>query len=82
MYVWLAERAYSGPSDILGVFSDDIRAKHACQDSANAYMGERLTSALSWRDYDGHSSASYHHPCNGMWTFMVTRYTVNEETQR
>lgn len=75
--VWLAEKAYGGPSDILGIFSKPERAKAACQDEADTYLGQGNTPTLRWHDYEGHSSASYHHPASGMWTFSVTRYTVD-----
>lgn len=80
--VWLAERAYGGPSDILGLFSTPEKAKKACQDQADQFFGASNTSQLGWRDYEGHSSAPYHHPANGMCLFAVTRYLVDDVPER
>ena len=80
MYVWLAERAYGGPADTLGVFSSPERAQKVCQDIANEYFGERNTPPLNWIGDDIHRSAPYQHPCSGSHMFSVTRYLVDEES--
>ena len=75
MNVWLAEQHSPPSAEILGIFSDPVRARKVCQDAANEYFGEKNTPALTWLGDDGYCSASYHHPVAGMWLFQITRFT-------
>lgn len=79
MNVWLAQEHNMGSTEILGIFSDPVRARKVCQDLANQYFGEKNTPVLSWLGDDGYCSASYHQPVTGNWLFQVTRFTVDEE---
>jgi len=85
--VWLTQLNSAGPAEIIGIFSSPERAKKACQDRANEYMGERSTPALMWRGVHvvaslaGHWSASHHHLAAGMQLFQATRYEVDQEQE-
>jgi hypothetical protein len=78
--VWLAEKSGSGPSEVMGIFSEPDRAKQACQDDANEYFGAAHTDELHWQQAGrlDYYSASYHHPAAGTYLFQVTRYAVDE----
>lgn len=79
MNVWLTEQHTPPSIEVLGIFSDPVRARKVCQDAANEYFGDKNTPALRWLGDDGYSSASYHHPVAGMWLFQITRFTVDDQ---
>jgi hypothetical protein len=79
-YVWLAEKSLGGtPAEHMGLFSNPGRARKVCQDAADEYFGAEKTPPLNWLGDAGYASATYHHPCGGMFLFQVTRFAVDQE---
>jgi hypothetical protein len=85
--IWLTQLNSAGPAEIIGIFSSPERARKACQDRANEYLGEARTPALKWRgnhvvaSLASHWSASHHHLTAGMQLFQAASYEIDQEQE-